>query len=254
MTTSNDRGRSFLEDLPFTYRPVKNGISARLEVSDELTEPEDNQVRISVLASVADVITGVLLSSMTETIALTVDLSARIVAPIGPGLLEADSRVVKQGRTLSSTEVVFHHGGRLVAHSWVTFMPAPQPVPRPVESSLERLEPGKGMRRPFIEELGILEAEEHVFEVERSPYTLQPVGTLQGGVICALAEFAAEKRIGAPISEISVHYLSTIRIGPGRASAEPLGSDRALVTVVDAGRDDHRIGAVGFASSGYSPI
>jgi hypothetical protein len=33
-----------------------------------------------------------------------------------------------------------------------------------------------------------------------------------------------------------------------------LGSDRALVTVVDAGRDDHRIGAVGFASSGYSPI
>ena len=254
MTTSHDSGLSFLADIPFTYRPAKNGIHARLEVSDELTEPEGHQVRISVLASVADVITGVLLSSMTETIALTVDLSARIIAPIGPGLLEAESRVVKQGRTLSSTEAVFHHGGRLVAHSWVTFMPAPQPVPRLVESSLERLEPGKGMRRPFIDELGILEAEEHVFEVERSPYTLQPVGTLQGGVICALAEFAAEKRIGAPISEISVHYLSTIRIGPGRASAEPLGSDRALVTVVDAGRDDHRIGAVGFASSGYSPI
>lgn len=239
---------SFLAEIPFRHRASADGVEGELQVTEELLVPSHGGVRISVLASAADVITGVLTSTATApAVALTTDLAVRVLRPIGLGRLTMACRVVKQGRTLASTEAWFHDGEHIAAHAWLTFMASPRPQDTLPQISLDREVEGPGMREPFADALGIKEVRPGLVEVSRRPYTLQPAGTLQGGVICALAECAAESLSGRAVKEIDVRYLSAVRKGPGRATAEALDADTAKVKVVDAGCHDDRIASVGFA-------
>lgn len=248
MTDSFDGSQSFLEDLEFDYQPTDTGIAGSFDVTSHALVPGTDQVRLSVLASVGDVVTGILVSSRTKPlVALTVDLSVRLLAPCGVGPLQMESRVAKQGRSISATEAWFRRDGVTVAHCWATFMGSPRPQDTLPGLPMQRARSTKTLPAPFADALGLRVIEPGVVDVDRRPYTLQPAGTIQGGVVCALAEVAAETRFGRPLQEIDVRYLSTIRIGPGRAEAELLTDELAQVTVTDAGRDDGRTASVAFA-------
>lgn len=240
---------SYLEEIPFSHHLADGGLEGELEITDHLLVPEGRQVRISVLSSVADVLTGVLIadSSPDPKTAMTVDLSVRIFKPITAELLQLRSRIVKRGRTLSTAEAWFHRDGQPVAHAWATFMLSPRPQDTMKGVPMTKTRGEVEMSQPFTVALGFDTIEPGVVEVKRSPYTLQPAGTIHGGVVCALAEDAALSLTGRPVTELDVRYLSTIRIGPARATAAMLHDNVTKVTVVDAGRDDDRIASVAFA-------
>ena len=147
---------SYLEEIPFSHHLADGGLEGELEITDHLLVPEGRQVRISVLSSVADVLTGVLIadSSPDPKTAMTVDLSVRIFKPITAELLQLRSRIVKRGRTLSTAEAWFHRDGQPVAHAWATFMLSPRPQDTMKGVPMTKTRGEVEMSQPFTVALG----------------------------------------------------------------------------------------------------
>jgi uncharacterized protein (TIGR00369 family) len=108
---------------------------------------------------------------------------------------------------------------------------------------------GSGFRVPLFDQLGIrvIDAKRGVIEIDRTDYSRNSFGSLNGGVIAIAAEAAASALVtarGADFEavDISVNYLSQTRSGPGRTTAILVRADAhdAVVEVrlVDAGNDD----------------
>ena len=108
---------------------------------------------------------------------------------------------------------------------------------------------GSGFRAPLLEHLGVrvLDPMHGVIEVDRTDYTRNSFGSLNGGVIAIAAEAAAETLTAAHGQafegvDISVNYLSQTRSGPARTAATFVrrNGHHAMVEVrlVDAGNDD----------------
>lgn len=237
---------SFLHDLDFDYQPHGDGLRGTVTIRPEMLAPESDQASISVIASVADVITGIPLSARSDgQFALTVDLTTRILVPFGVGTYETTSTVIKRGRTISVAEATVERDGTTIAHSWATFMPIPASMKLPI--SEQRIGGAAQLDAPFFESLGISSDAPGVASVDHHPYVLQPSGTIQGGVICALAEAAGQSLLGYPITDLDLRYLAAVRIGPGRAVAELLDDRTARIVVTDAGAETDRPTAVGIA-------
>lgn len=249
---TSTESRSFLEDLDFEYRPSERGLLGRLTLTDEMMAPGSEQAAIAVLASIADVMTGIPASSRVEpteglTVGLTVDLVLRTFAPLRVGTYDVRSTVLKYGRTVSVTEATVSGGdGAALAHFLATFMPVTLPDNRQVRISRNRVG-GGSLRAPFAEALGVRVDDDGISTVERRPYVMQPAGTIQGGVVCALVEAAAQRVLGSPIDELDVRFLATVRTGPGRATPSVIAPGTARVTVVDAGSDPLRPTAIAIA-------
>jgi acyl-coenzyme A thioesterase PaaI-like protein len=75
---------------------------------------------------------------------------------------------------------------------------------------------------------------------------MQPAGTIQGGAVALLVELAAESSAGAPIEDLEIRYLSAIRVGPARATAEVIAPGLIRVELRDVGRPD-RLATVALA-------
>jgi acyl-coenzyme A thioesterase PaaI-like protein len=56
--------------------------------------------------------------------------------------------------------------------------------------------------------------------------------------VAAVAEVAAETAAGSAVTDLDVRFLSAVRAGPARATAEVLGSGRVRVEVRDRGHGD----------------
>lgn len=241
------RDRSFLEDLQFVYEPTETGMVGEVEITEQMLVPGHDQACISVLATVADVLTGIPVSTRAaDTIGLTIDLALRVLAPVPAGTFQATSRVVKFGKTVSVTEAWFERDGAVLAHCWASFMVVPL-VYGGSTKSRNRVGNSGRLTEHFNEALGLRVIEPGIVEVDRNAYTLQPAGTLQGGVVCALMETAVESITGRPVTDLDVRFLSAVRDGPGRAVAEMIDDSTARVTVVDTGRDDDRVASAAFA-------
>jgi acyl-coenzyme A thioesterase PaaI-like protein len=232
--------KMFLQDIGYT-QVIEGGVSRGwLQVTDELRVPGSSQVRASVLATMADVWTGALAGMACEPkLALTLDLTARVVGDVSGDRLDIVGRVLKQGRTTIVAETEFRHPatGSVVALSHATFVasPRPQDVIGPMAPTRASV---NALSRPIAEELGMRVLAPGVVAVERRTYVNQPSGTLQGGVVAVLAEVAAETLTGARVSELEVRYLSAIRVGPGRTSAVALDEHTVRVEIRDPGNDD----------------
>jgi acyl-coenzyme A thioesterase PaaI-like protein len=230
----------FLQDIGYTQL-IEDGVSRGwLQVTDELRVPGRPQVRASVLATMADVWTGALAGMACDPrLALTLDLTARVVGDVSGDRLDIVGRVLKQGRTTIVTETDFCHPatGSVVAISHATFVasPRPQDVIGPMVATRASV---NALSRPIAEELGMQVLAPGVVSLERGPYVNQPSGTLQGGVVALLAEVAAETLTGARVTELEVRYLSAIRVGPGRTSALALDEHTVRVEIRDPGNDD----------------
>jgi uncharacterized protein (TIGR00369 family) len=106
-----------------------------------------------------------------------------------------------------------------------------------------------GFRAPLLEQLEarVIDPMLGVIEIDRTDYTRNSFGSLNGGVIAIAAEAAAETLTAAHGHtfegvDITVNYLSQTRSGPARTAASFVRRDdrHALVEVrlVDAGNDD----------------
>jgi acyl-coenzyme A thioesterase PaaI-like protein len=235
----------FLQDIGYTQE-IKDGVSRGwLEITDELRAPGSSQVRASVLATMADVWTGALAGmACAPKLALTLDLTARLVGDVGGARLDIVGTLLKQGRTTIVAETDFRHPvtGAVVALSHATFVasPRPQDVIGPLSSSRTT---GNALSSPIAEALGAEVLSPGVVVIERGPYVNQPAGTLQGGVVAVLAELAAESLTGARVVELEVRYLSAVRVGPARTSALALDDHTVRVEARDGGNHD-RVTAV----------
>lgn len=236
----------FIADIGYTQEVVGDHAVGSLEVTDHLRVPGHRQVRPSVLATLADVYTGVLASRQTAPlVALTLDLTVRTLGEGDDDRLEVDAWPLKVGRTTLVYESEFRASstGELQAVSYVTFVASPRPEDV-MAPAAERTVTTSTFDRPFAEALGARVAD-GVVEIGLRPYVEQSTGSMQGGVIALLAELAGESFLGAPVADLELRYLSSVRVGPGRTVTRGLDASTARVEVRDAGRDD-RLCALAF--------
>lgn len=82
-----------------------------------------------------------------------------------------------------------------------------------------------------------------IVEVSSSPYVCNSIGTINGGVQALALETAAEiMRPGMTATDIQIHYLSQLKVGPSRTRAQIIrdarGHSVAQVDLLDAGADN----------------
>jgi acyl-coenzyme A thioesterase PaaI-like protein len=235
----------FVNDLGGWYRLEGERCFGEFEVTAEMLGP-DGALRASILATEADLIAGALATRVQgPRIPLTVDLTVHRIEPIARGELTMIGRVLKAGRRTVVVEVVFAARGaeRPLVLSHATFMPSPNPVDD-MPFNGDRNAGAPSLTRPFPEQLGVRVVSPGVANLDRGVYTMQPTGTIQGGAVAAVAEVAAETAAGAAVSDLDIRYLSAIRVGPARATAEVLGGNRVRVEVRDPGNGDRLASAV----------
>lgn len=91
--------------------------------------------------------------------------------------------------------------------------------------------------------LRIVHAEHGVVELALTQYVQNLIGTIFGGAQAALLQVAAEvMRPGLEATDLQIHYLSKVKVGPARTrgSVSRDAADHSVVTVqmVDAGNGD----------------
>ncbi|MET0284436.1 MAG: acyl-CoA thioesterase domain-containing protein [Polyangiales bacterium] len=131
-------------------------------------------------------------------------------------------------------------------------------LPRASASGMESYEPwnwiGKVRRRTYkkppsgnlLARMGarILDADQGVLELPRTPYVSNAIGTIFGGAQASLLQLAAEAmRPGRVATDIELHYLSQLRVGPARTRGTVLrdAPDHNVISLelTDAGYGDH---------------
>ena len=228
----------FVNDLGGWYRVEGERCVGGFEVTPEMLGP-DGWARPSILATQADMVGGALSTpASAPQIPITVDLTVHRIEPVGTGRVSMVGRLLRAGRRTTVAEVVFSVGDeRPLIVSYSTFMPAPDPR-HSQDYNGDRDMGGPSLSRPFIEQLGVRVPTPGVAELDRTTYTMQPTGTIQGGAVAALAEVAAETATGLPVRDLEVRYLAAVRVGPARATAETMGGGRVRVEVRDTGNAD----------------
>jgi len=205
--------------------------SGRALVTEQLCIPGTDRIRSSVMACWTDIVGGSEANRLAGgRVALTADLTIRLLAPPVANAVVISSRVLKAGRTTIFCEArLTNERGATFAVSHMTFQTSPRTedviggdglpgLSRPAEPATP------SYPVPFFDFLGLRRAASAVVELDRRPPVMNPAATLQGGALAALIEAAAEDVCG-PVGEMEIHYLSAVRIGPGRASAAALGAD-----------------------------
>jgi acyl-coenzyme A thioesterase PaaI-like protein len=226
-------------NLGFTQRLEGDEMHGDVEISDVIRIPGTSMIRPAVIAKLADLATGALAHRTTvPRIALTVDLAVHTLGVPESGRMAMVARLVKAGRTTIIGETRFVESGclRPVAIAHATFTPSPRPQDVQAEA---RPVPGREQQHgDYAEQVGARIVRQGVAEVEHHPDILQGTGTIQGGVIALLGELAAESQKGMPVVGLEVRYLSTVRIGPARATAMEMGGPVVRVEVRDVGQSD----------------
>ena len=91
--------------------------------------------------------------------------------------------------------------------------------------------------------LRIVDPDGAVVEIDHSEYVRNSFGTINGGVLGAVFQAAAEAaRPGLVATDLQIHYLSQVQVGPARTSGtvsrDMAGHSIVSLRAVDAGKDD----------------
>lgn len=234
-------GLTFIADLGFSQEFKPEQVVGSFESVPELCAPGTSTVRTAVLLTIADMAAGSISSAATAPrICLTLDLSVRVLGPVA-GTIDVEARVLKSGRNTTVAETLFRVGEELAALSWSTFVASPRPtdVIEVPPLSFRRYGPSQ-LRAPLEDQAGCRVVAPGIAEVDRTPYVMNPAGTVQGGMVALLAELATESLpiVDGPVSELDVRYLSATRVGPARATAAVIGDRTARVELHDPGNGD----------------
>jgi acyl-coenzyme A thioesterase PaaI-like protein len=162
----------------------------------------------------------------------TVDLTLHSVRPIGPGGVTVHVRPVRVGRRLVTTRAELRATTdapgappALVATTTCSRFFGPGDEERREAGAMERHLVGRAqatLPAPFREavSLSVVDAGAAVADVTRTAYTRNSFGTVQGGVIAALAELSAELA-GGPghaVRSLHVRYVDRLDDDPLRAT------------------------------------
>lgn len=241
-----------LRDLRIEFEHGEGESRAWIPCSPHLADRRGN-VRLGVLATFVDVIGGGLaaLAAAPGWIA-TADLTVHALAPVASDsetTLEARGRVLRAGRTTAVIECNINAGALHVAVATMTFQilerretnPVLSPTSGPPVRQSMAVE-GRTFTAGYLEALGIVSERPGHAVLEVGPYVVNSLGSVQGGALATLAEFAAETldSSGAHATvDLQVSYLALAKAGPVRAIATGLGDDLgttvATVEVVDLG-------------------
>lgn len=239
----------YIQDLDLTCDAVPDGDGAVGEASvGPLVRGAAGGVRPSLLATVADVVGGTPACRATAPrLALTLDIAVRVVAQPPGERVAVAAHVLKVGRNTVATAVDMTDPatGALVALCHLTFMPSPRPQDL-APALLGGMRTEGSISVPLPELVGARVPAPGVAEIEHRPYVVQGSGALQGGIVALLAEMAAESLGDGPVVDLDTRYLSTVRVGPGRAVATDVGGGLYRVEVRDTGAGD-RLAAVATA-------
>jgi uncharacterized protein (TIGR00369 family) len=215
------------------------------------------EVATGALATLVDATGGGLaaLAARPDWIA-TAGLTLHLLGPLRAGTVTAHGRVVRRGRTTVVLAVdLLVDADRPVGTATMTFAILPRRDTNPVMEPLDA--PVRHEFRPLddapLDDLAAaigIEVGPASTRAPMSPFVVNTLGAMQGGVVATLiagaATTAADRIIGGPTVcvDLAIDYLALAKHGPVRADARMLrtGSDWAQfeVEVRDEGGDDRR--------------
>ncbi len=210
----------------------------RGDVVPGMWTPGTERVRTSVLATWADVLTGIQASvAISPGIPVTVDLDVNVVRhPVGEVTIVGTGTVVKSGRTMTVTAVDFRVDGesKPFAFAVATFMASPNPAHVAPEGgfALRRPELTHPLSVPLADRAQARRVEPGQVELPWCGENANATGAIQGGLISLCIEEAALSLHPVPrvVESISMRYLRPIRDGNAVALATAHG-DIARVEV-----------------------
>jgi acyl-coenzyme A thioesterase PaaI-like protein len=216
-------------------------VAGRADVVPEACVPGTDVLRTSVLATWSDVVTGFAAGHAVEPrIPLTLDLEVQVIEPPRAGMtVVSKGTVTKLGRSVVVTETPFvdEATGTLLAISFVTFVPSPNPdhVFEGGTFPASPLAVGR-LTEPLAERAGASVIEPGVAEMARRDDGLNATGAIQGGLVALAAEVAASSLADEPVVLHAFHmrYLRSFNVGPARAEAEGT-PELSVVRLTDLG-------------------
>jgi acyl-coenzyme A thioesterase PaaI-like protein len=231
-----------LLELGFSVRSDGRLLRGSGEITPHMHVPGTKNLRLSVLATWADMLGGLLaVREMRPRVPVTLDLDIHLYRPApGSGLVSGVGRAVKTGRSVFVAEVSFFDGsGEAFAFATLSFMAArdtsltvPEVTSVDAPASIERLS------MPLAARAGMKRESAGLAVLPRSDDGLNSSNTVNGGLIALCAEEAVlSLALGDTLSSLSLRYLGPVRTGPAVALAD-LKSGLAQVEVRDAGRQD----------------
>ena len=200
----------------------------------------------------------------------TQDMSLHAAGWLTDGPAVVDARLERVGKNTVIVSVDIYDGGgttdwdelsgaidegalELAAKGLLTFAR----IPRSASASASVFDPAAlvGQRRTMapdgpvegtmLERTGVevIDAEGAVVEIPHSEYVRNSFGTINGGVLGAVFQAAAEAaRPGLVATDLQIHYLSQLKTGPARTSGsvsrDVAGHSIVSLRAVDAGNDD----------------
>ena len=244
-------GPHIIAELGLQTAVERGVVSGRAEVLPEACVPGTDELRTSVLATWADVVTGYAAGQAVEPrIPLTLDLEVQVIEPPRAGsVVVSEATVVKLGRTVVVCESPFRDEatGKLLAVAFVSFVPSPDPshvFPGGTFPDQPRWD-GR-LAVPLAERAGARVVEPGTAEVPHRPDGLNATGAIQGGLVALAAEESASSLSAEPVvlHMLNMRYLRPFSVGPARAVAEGT-MDFAVVHLTDVGTG--KLGAVATA-------
>jgi len=253
MTGPDDAGRGpqhILTELGFGVRATDEGLEGSAPIIPEMHVPGTDNLRTSVLAVWADMVTGLLATQhMVDRVPVTLELDIHLYRPApSSGMVRAAGRPVKKGRTVFVASVDFADGdGDIFAFGSASFMALHDHTMRlPEPRSFDLPPPRQTLSIPFADRARCRRLEPGVVVLERSEDGLNAANTINGGLIAlAVEEAAVSLSPGHTLCALDVRYLQPVRSGPVTAR----GRNRhglCQVEVHDHGSDD-RLAAIATA-------
>ncbi|MEU5879160.1 PaaI family thioesterase [Spirillospora sp. NPDC047279] len=239
-----DRGEppaSLIEELGFATRRAGEGLHGTAEVLPAMHVPGAPHLRTSILATWADILTGLLATQvMAPRVPVTLELDVQLYRPApADGTVEGIAEVVKVGRSVFVAGVAFTSaGGRPLAIANASFMTAPDPgLTLPPALGVELPARKERLAEPFAERAGCRRRRCGVAVLPRSENGLNASGTVNGGLIALVAEEAVLSLApGDSLCSLGLRYLQPARVGPVVATAR-LRDGLAQVELRDSGTD-----------------
>jgi acyl-coenzyme A thioesterase PaaI-like protein len=228
----DDRPHFFRHLGPQWWERRGDVIAGGALVQPNLCVPGTATPRISMLAAYADNAGGLDASLSFGSVAPTLDLSVHVLHDPDASDLTYESRLIKVGRRIITSETWFTAVGELdpYAVAVATFVIVAQPEPGGITlpSHLDApFWPPLPLDEPIEDRAVIVVVEAGVVDIEHRPSVGNGLGTLQGAMVALIVERACETLLAADgarhvVTSIDLRYLSAMRVGPVRAVASTL--------------------------------
>ncbi len=256
-----------LRDLRFATERLAAGHVRAFAPSQPGIRADDGSMRIGAIAMLVDVgAAAVAIVAADPDWSATADLAYWTATPIVHGPVICDARLVRAGSGVIVVGADIYDGdgreelpAQRSGHARLTFARIPasasrsagrldrsgQPTPRQTMST-----PTSNLDEPLFEKLGLrfVDDAHGIVECPKTDYVRNSFGTINGGVMCAVFEAAAERTarhatgVDFIARDLQVHYLTQTKVGPARTDARVLRADATSAVVelrmVDAGHDD----------------